>query len=130
MLRQIIAISLLFTFLFSNMELHQLLKLPTLIEHYLEHKQENKNETLLNYLAEHYTKNITHQHADNHNDHQKLPFKTNDCAVAHIVIGFLPTEKFEFVIPNASFIEKASHYNEDDYLSNFCGNIWQPPKAC
>lgn len=130
MLKQFIAISLLFTFLFSNMELHQLLKLPTLIEHYIEHKQENKNETLLNYLAEHYAKNINHQHNDNHNDHQKLPFKTNDCAVTHSILGVLTTEKIELIIPNASFIEKTSYYNEDDYLSNFSGNIWQPPKTC
>lgn len=112
------------------MELHQLLKLPALIEHYIEHKQENKNETLFNYLAEHYTKNITHQHADNHNDHQKLPFKTNDCAVAHTNVAFLATDKFDFILPNVHFTEKSSKYNEEKYTSNFYGNVWQPPKTC
>ena len=78
-MKNLIAISFLFVFLGANTELHQLLKLPDLIHHFLEHRTQEPNETITEFLVEHYSDTQNHSKTDQH-DHDNLPFKTNDCA--------------------------------------------------
>ena len=53
-LKNLIAIFLLVTYLFSATELHQVLKLPVIFQHFAEHKKQNKQLTLLEFLDIHY----------------------------------------------------------------------------
>jgi hypothetical protein len=71
-MKQTKAIALLLLYLLVNTELHQMLSLPVLFDHYREHKQGNKDISILSFIAMHYsseTKGSDDQH------HKQLPFK-------------------------------------------------------
>jgi hypothetical protein len=126
-LKKLIAISFLFVFLTANTELHQLLKLPVLIHHYLSHHQDEQDKSFLHFLSDHYSS--TPEHSDNdHHEHDNLPFKTNDCATAHVSIAFVNLTPFTISRP-IIFQDKVSPiYNGGFYSASVISNIWQPPK--
>ena len=66
-----VSILLLSLYLLSTTELNQLLKLPVLIEHYLEHKNLNPEMTLVAFFKMHYDHPV--KDADYKTD-RKLPF--------------------------------------------------------
>ena len=128
LLKRVIAILFLSTYLFSATEFNQLLKLPLLIEHFIEHKEENKQITFWEFLCLHYkTTNV--KDADYEKD-MKLPFKSqsdlfSSITVFHLFPNFdnllnniLPTSKKSYVITSEHFIESSA----------VC-YIWQPPKS-
>ncbi|WP_312399896.1 hypothetical protein [Chryseobacterium sp.] len=122
-----IAIILLFLHLCSTTELYQFLKIPILIEHYIEHKAVNSDITVYEFLKLHYDHHV--KDADWQTD-QKLPFITHHD---------LPT--IVFTLQNPFFIE-FSHFNGsiskrkipvyNDAFSDlkFINSVWQPPKFC
>ena len=126
-LKKIIAISFLFIFLSTNTELHQLFQLPVLIHHFLEHQNREPDESFADFLSEHYSDHQNHSDTDHH-DHDNLPFKTTNCATAHISLAFI--NHFQFSITRQTvFHDKISPiYNETFYSSAVVSNIWQPPK--
>ena len=73
-MKRIIALTFLSLYLISTTELHQLLKLPALVEHFSEHQQKDKTITLWKFLCIHYA-NGNKKDADYEKD-SKLPFKT------------------------------------------------------
>ena len=130
-LKQFIAISFLSIFLCANTEIGQLLKLPTLINHYLEH-HENKNDdkngiSFLGFLKNHYNENSQHSKTAKH-DHQNLPFKTTDCNSINTVIAFVPQMIFTLHTTAVISAKNIACYTEQHYISKSFGSIWQPPK--
>ncbi len=130
-LKKLIAISFLLIFLCANTEIGQLLKLPTLIHHYLEHHHDKNDEdhdiSFLDFLKKHYNENENHSDNAKH-DHQNLPFKTIDCHAVNTVIALMQHNVF---IPHTTFISSSKNdasYMEQHYTSKSFGNIWQPPK--
>ena len=108
----------------------QLLKLPTLIHHYLEHHDDENEEehdlSFLDFLKIHYFED---NHADNaEHDHNNLPFKTLDCPSVNIV--FVSAQPHIFVLYTASILssKNVAVYALKHYSSTSFGNIWQPPK--
>ena len=86
-----LALFLLGSYVCSVTELHQLIKLPGLIEHFVEHAQQDENETFLCFLADHYLTG-SHQHEDNGHD-SELPFHgDHDCATHTVQIADRPIE--------------------------------------
>jgi len=73
-MRKAIAILLTSIYLFGTTEAYQALKLPLLIEHYIQHKQEDPQLTLLGFLKLHYSGKTVFD-ADYQQD-MRLPFKT------------------------------------------------------
>jgi len=73
-MRKAIAILLTSIYLFGTTEAYQALKLPLLIEHYIQHKQEDPRLTLLGFLKLHYSGKTVFD-ADYQQD-MRLPFKT------------------------------------------------------
>jgi hypothetical protein len=74
----------------TQTELHQLFKLPILVEHFKEHQALNRDITVLYFLKEHY---ICHTEIDN--DYQRdmqLPFKTTDFVNAIAIACEEPAE--------------------------------------
>jgi hypothetical protein len=108
----------------AGTELHQLLKLPVLVQHFGEHKKEDKNITLLRFIVMHYL-NGTPRDKDYDRDMQ-LPFKTADCT--QLVSMVVPqqnicTERPEFFIkPSYPAVKNNS------IPSIHLADIWQPPK--
>ncbi len=109
-------------------EVHQLLKAPKLVEHFLEHKNEDKGLTLISFLEMHYLNGFT-KDADYEKD-MKLPFKTTqDNCFSFVVV--LPTpEKFELIgEPIGDNFQSAKILQKNQiFISNYLSAIWQPPK--
>lgn len=115
-------------YLISATEMSQLLKMPLLVQHYLEHKEENHSITIWQFLYMHYA---LENAKDTDNKDMKLPFKTSTNISYSIALG-LPN-KLDFDIkPKTPLIEikKIYYYQSDFASSNFLSFIWQPPKAC
>jgi hypothetical protein len=113
----------------STTELSQLLKLPSLVEHFIEHRQEDKQITLWDFLCMHYAHGIV-KDADYDKD-MKLPFKTHDGCTNSTFSPFTPynfsTEVVKTVISEPTSFPS---YNEVFTASSFLSNIWQPPRGC
>jgi hypothetical protein len=71
-------------YLIGATELHQLLKMPLLLEHYKEHKLDNGNLSLISFIYQHYVGDD-----GNSNDDQKdqnLPFKSAHFQMQNTVV--------------------------------------------
>lgn len=125
-MKKVISISFLLVILLANTELHEVLRIPLLFEHYSLHKQDEQNQSFLTFLYNHYAS--AHDHFHLQNDHDDLPLKTKDC------IKYSPGIISFFIIPNVRLQEspyqlKQRIYFKKVFLSNANqGNIWQPPQ--
>lgn len=125
-MKKVVSISFLVIFLFANTELHEVLKVPLLLEHYMLHKQEDKNQSFLTFIYKHYVSVQDHFHLQN--DHDGLPLKTKDCIkynpgiVSFLVIPYARLQEAPYQLKQRIFFKKV-------FLSNVNqGNIWQPPQ--
>ncbi|HET7116778.1 MAG TPA: hypothetical protein VFI29_09820 [Hanamia sp.] len=127
-MKKVFAISFLLIYLFSTTELSQLLKMPLLVEHFIEHREENSHLTLGQFLYMHYAMGDV-KDADYAKD-MKLPFKTHDNCVASIINVYLPAQKVVITKP-VLLIENQHFKTQETFLqSAFLSNIWQPPRIC
>ena len=111
--------------LFSQTELHQVLKLPVLVQHYFEHKAENKNITLGGFIVLHYFSGNPVD--DDYARDMQLPFKTSDCiqAITSIVIPE------QIVISNEPLLVSTTPFFkvQNDWIpSNYIADIFRPPQ--
>lgn len=109
---------------------NQLLKMPALIQHFIEHKTAHKSLNFLEYLHEHY---LISQKA--HTDHDQdrdmaLPFKVPAPTVSMFAI--LPNTAQQILSPTdkvLSFIKEKYPLPNNASLPAWHGtSIWQPPK--
>lgn len=110
----------------SSTELSQLLRIPLLIEHFIEHNQEGNHLSIADFFHMHYFEK-QHMDADYDKDMQ-LPFKTIDGNTMQ-VMAFIPfTHPYLKVKPFYTKTVKFDAYHslfiDDTYLSS----IWQPPR--
>lgn len=107
----------------ANTSIGQLLKVPNLIEHYIEHKNELTSDSIsfIDYIVSHYSKN-----AENNHDHQDLPFKTLDNSSSVLFAITIVTYQIQVVKPLIS-TQKKFFYNKS-FKSNLITSIWLPPK--
>ena len=109
----------------AQTELHQLMKLPVLIEHFMEHRQLNSSITLLDFLKEHYQ-----GHTVMDNDYQRdmqLPFKTADCLTA-ISFVFEEPVSIEFEQQVAEVRKEYNLHKGTFSPSLVQHSIFQPPR--
>lgn len=127
-MKRFMIISFLFIFLSTNTVFSELFKLPELIHHYIEHRESEKNVNLsfIDFLTEHYSENAHHTHK--HNNHEKLPFKTLDFHLTH-VISIVPQTNNSFpIIVLVNLKLKKSFQYRYGYSNAYLENIWQPPR--
>ncbi len=128
-LKKIITISFLFFFLFANTELHQLLKLPVLLHHFIDHKETDNTISFLDFVKKHYGEKNSNSHNHN-NEHEKLPFKSNDgCGIVHSSIAFCASYSFVFNYQTPVISNNNVNYSENYISSAIQSSIWQPPKT-
>lgn len=115
-----------FIFLTANTAFGQVLRLPTLVHHYLEHVEWD-NSNLIEFLSEHYAKTINHPD-DKHHDHENLPFKAVDYHSSQVVV-FVPQTPFSLsqIIFETVNVKIAIH-NQQDCSNSYLNSIWQPPR--
>ena len=111
----------------ANTELHQLMQLPVLIHHYLEHKDKNKKETISGFLNEHYRSGSSHC-ANEHRDHEHLPFKTADCSASHHASVYYVHQNFRCNVNIVLASQKIPVSNTLFSSGDYPDKIWQPPK--
>ncbi|WP_415327848.1 hypothetical protein [Chryseobacterium sp. MMS23-Vi53] len=125
-MKKLISIILLSLFLVCTTELYQLLKIPTLVEHYFEHKELNPEMSLVAFLKTHY------QHPAKDGDYgkdQKLPFVMHS---QPLVLVFTVNQNFNFEIKkdflNPLKSPKIPSKDEDFCYKGFAGSVWEPPR--
>lgn len=125
-MRRFNAILLLFIYLATSTELHQLLRLPVLFTHFLEHQSQNQEIGFANYIVLHY---FTDNPKDrDHTSHNELPFKQDHCEVLHIPLAILPEDLSKSFLPEYQLQSKDS-YELRLLPYGVQSAIWQPPKV-
>ncbi len=116
---------LLSSFLVSQTELHELLKVPALIIHYFEHSKAESDLSFAEYMHNHY---CSEHHQCNHESakEHELPFQCCDFTHLTIVCVMSLPEKFSFPVFE-SHIEHGLAYSVQ-FHSESDIDIWQPPK--
>jgi len=117
-------------YMLSFSEMHQFLRIPVLIQHFIEHRQINPSTSLLAFLKEHYVNQYIRD-ADYQRD-QQLPFRHNDCCEAGMNINV------SFEMPVYNLVEAPLHTiittnrfvvrDEDSHSLLSVADIFQPPK--
>ena len=120
-----ITIFFIILFTLAQTELHQLLKLPVLVEHFREHRQLDPSVSFFSYLKEHY-----HEHTVIDNDYQRdmqLPFKTADCLTA---LSFLFEAPPSFEVERVMCVIRKEYNIHPEYfpVRQSLDNIFQPPR--
>jgi len=117
---------LLTLYLVSTTELYQLLKIPQLLEHYIEHKGLNPEMTLTAFLKTHYDNPV--KDGDYGKD-QRLPFIIHS---APLVLVFTINKGFSFELAVPKFISLMQHRipskDEDFCFKGFLNSVWEPPR--
>jgi len=124
--KKLISILLLSLYLVSTTELYQLLKIPTLVEHYWEHKNMNPDMPVIAFLKAHYD----HPAKDgDFGKDQKLPFIIHSTTLSLV---FTINPGFYFETKTENFRSLKSHKipskDEDFCYKGFAGSVWEPPK--
>lgn len=115
-------------YLTATTELHQLLRLPLLIEHYLQHRAQDASLDFIAFLKLHYSDNA-HADSDAQEDRQ-LPFKSHDSCHGYVtVVGILQPIPVFHCKP-VSYTEPVRHRLRPDsfLIASHLATIWQPPK--
>lgn len=125
MLKRGVAIFLLLSLVLTNTELHQVLKVPVLVSHYLKHRDSNSTYSFISFILEHYSEAKSTNHDK---DHERLPFKSNDCQNSmHYVLFFGVSNEIKSSITEVS--KEQIKYTNSFYFSDCLNSIWQPPQA-
>lgn len=127
-MKRLLAIFFLFTFLSANTAFGEVLKLPMLVQHYLEHTSEEKDVTIFKFLVQHYTEGENHDHRENHNHHDQLPFKAIDGHFSSVV--FIAASPSIVISHNTLVVTvvKLPAYSQQNYSNTYLNSIWQPPR--
>lgn len=124
-MKKLIPILFLSIYVVSVTELHELFKLPQLVEHFIEHKSEDKKTTFLDFLVLHYSDS-------NHSDEDtQLPFKSHHDCGNIVNAGFVTFHSFCLVVKSTPMESKIHNTYSTDFISSaYLSSIWQPPKSC
>lgn len=120
------SILMLSLYLFSTTELYQFLKVPILIEHFIEHKSQNNTISFFQFIKMHYQNPV--KDADYDKD-QKLPFIVHS---EHMVVVFTITPRLHLDLESHHLHlfskDKIVAYDDLFLDVDYFNAIWQPPK--
>lgn len=125
-MKKLISILLLSLYLVSTTELYQLLKMPLLVEHYMEHKELNPEMSLTAFLKTHYDHPVKDS---DHDKDQRLPFVSHASLLSIVftlnpALDFHCTEKVFTPIAIKQTFYKSALYNKE-----ILNSIWEPPRS-
>jgi hypothetical protein len=125
--KRIVAVFLLMQILSANSFAMEIMRLPFLVQHYLEHEKQGQADSgFVAFLSGHY---LEEDHADKGHCHEKLPFKhCHDCCSHHLAQAtyLVPESDLAIVCPDPS--SPVCMSSEENFCSLYSGTIWQPPK--
>lgn len=114
------------TLLSSVMDLHDLAKIPTLIEHFNEHRSKSLGFSFLDFLSLHYGSEANHHDKEEHSKHTGLPFKSSDCTFTHTMI--MVTHVHDGQASQLVSVIRYTNSYQSAFSAEFSQSIWQPPK--
>ncbi len=123
-MRRALVYLLLFSFISSISELHEVFKLPELIKHYQSHCSKSPDLTFAEFLSRHYSEE---EEGKVVSEHERLPFKSHDEFCHMPVMKALPAMDKEFIQQEFSATCGVLPVDET-FISHFLSTIWQPPK--
>lgn len=124
-MKKLISILLLTLYLVSTTELYQLLKMPLLIEHYIQHKDLNPEMSFTAFLKTHYDHPVKDS---DHDQDQRLPFVSHANLLA-VVFTINSSLDFHCIEKVCNPIEiKKTFYKNALYNKEILNSIWQPPR--
>lgn len=126
MLRPISIILLLLTLMDSTIDLHNLAKVPGLIEHFQEHCKRLPGFSFLGFIVLHYGNKAGTHDQEEHGKHQKLPFKSNNCTFSN-TLSIISTVNACAITP-INFYQSYSNFYKSTFYAGFSESIWQPPR--
>lgn len=110
---------------FSQTELHQILKLPILVQHYFEHRAESKDISLSQFIVLHYFSGDPVD--DDYARDMQLPFKTNDCL--QVITSIVVPEEIIFNVPFETIVKNSFPKFHNDWIEcNYAKSIFRPPQ--
>ena len=125
-MKKCLAFLLLGIYMLSFSEIHQLLKIPILIEHFTEHRSQDEGITLFAFLKMHYT-GIFEVDEDYQRD-QQLPFRTTECMMNTGPACECSFAQLDIQPQNFQPIREFILSNEDNKSLIDCADIFQPPR--
>jgi hypothetical protein len=116
-------------YMLSFSELHQFLRIPVLIQHFVEHRRQDPSISFLAFLNLHYI----HQYVideDYQRDNQ-LPFRHVDCCAANINISWECPANTVVQLPARTTETKNEFivYDEEHHSLLSVADIFQPPRC-
>ncbi|MBP7184531.1 MAG: hypothetical protein KBA06_03405 [Saprospiraceae bacterium] len=130
-MKRVAAFVLLFAFLFYATELHQLLRFPALVSHFVEHQHARPDLTFWQFITIHYfDKKVVDE---DYSKDLKLPFKDCSCNLGVVLLFVMqhnhPLENFNNnSVEPATELKEQSEYYRTFISSMYSSSIWQPPK--
>ncbi len=125
-MKRLVAITLIACVLVSTTELCQLLKMPKLIEHFIQHRKQNSAMSFQAFLSLHYW--VDHGMDADYKEDMQLPFKSFRISVNPNYLGFI-TQHICY-IPSQTFSDVKERIKIiNDELPDFSvyNAIWHPP---
>jgi hypothetical protein len=120
--KRFLAISFLSLYLNSYTEVHEIFRLPILLEHFTEHKTLVADLTFWDFIKMHYESDVNHDTTDD-----ELPFKVPGHSFTAISIVLLPLKiNLTEAVPSA-LLSYTFDYKES-FFSSSLQAIFQPPK--
>lgn len=122
-MKRFLAISLLVLYINSNTEMHEVFRLPVLVEHFTEHKQLVGDISFWDFLVMHYNTNVSHDADDN-----KLPFKDPAHSFTAPTLA-IPIHKI--ILSDTQLIAEVSHGSsyQETFIASHLSDIFQPPRV-
>ena len=114
-------------YLLSATAIHEVIKLPRLVEHYFDHSREDTQVGLIQYLTLHY--GIEDGTDDDAAEDNKLPFKSSEYFSSISFVSVKPpvigqSMRFSEIVNAHNFLIRNESYLPSPYLDR----IWQPPR--
>lgn len=125
-MKKILPIFFLFVYVVASTELHQLIRVPIFVAHYMEHQLANPAISLSDFIVLHYFSGNA-KFADYARDEQ-LPFKNVKCPEVSIAIA-LPPDDFPQTTAKVFSLSRNIVMRKSFLRSSSCySSIWQPPR--
>lgn len=122
-MRRLTAIGMLVLHLGLFTEMDELMRLPLLVEHFIEHQELVPEMSFLQFLAMHYKTDVAHDSTD-----MELPFKRCEQSVTSTSFTF-PEQKIELTMGDPSRMPEFSSHYVSIIPSTGLTEIFQPPRV-
>lgn len=116
-------------YMLSFSEMHQFLRIPVLMQHFVEHRHINPSISLLSFLKEHYIHQYVRD-ADYQRDNQ-LPFRHSDCCAVTTALNCeCPVMTFvELPVRLTEIKNEFILHDEESHSLLSVADIFQPPRC-